>query len=280
MLSWLKIVLCALFLSAISLASYATDIKVMSFNLRVPIDSYPNDWSSRLPRVIAIIKDQQPDFLGVQETTPEMLGDLRRELPDYLVIGRGRNTDEGGEGTQILYKMNRWNLDRQDQRTLQLSPTPEIPGSNGWNMQWPRIFTWAHLKEKRTQKSIYIYNTRFPLLPQERDLSAKQISSAIAGRKHKNSSVILTGDFNACENERSMKYLLGEDGSPITMKDTFRLIHPISNAGSFHAFGKTETCRIDYIYSLGKIRVLDAKIISESKNFASDHFAITKTLKL
>ncbi len=251
----------------------------MTFNLRVPIDPYPNDWSSRLPRVISIIKDQQPDFLGVQETTPEMLGDLRRELPEYMVIGRGRNTDEGGEGTQIFYKKNRWNIDKHDHGTLQLSPTPEIPGSNGWNMQWPRIFTWAHLKEKRTQKSIYIYNTHFPLLPQERDLSTKQISSAIAERKHKRSPVILMGDFNACESEYSMKYLLGEDDSPITMKDTYRLIHPISNAGTFHAFGKTETCKIDFIYALGKIRVLDANIINESEPFASDHLAVTTTLK-
>ncbi len=279
MQSWLKIILCALLLSAFSLASHANNIKVMTFNLRVPIDPYPNDWNSRLPRVISIIKAQQPDFLGVQETTPEMLGDLRRALPEYLVIGRGRNADEGGEGTQILYKKNRWNIDRYDQGTLQLSPTPEIPGSNGWNMQWPRIFTWAHLKEKRTKKSIYIYNTHFPLLPQERDLSATQISSAIAARKHKRSPVILTGDFNACENEHSMKYLLGEDGSPITMKDTFRLIHPNSNVGTFHAFGKTESCKIDYIYVLGKIRTLDANILNESEIFSSDHFAVTTTLQ-
>lgn len=217
--------------------------------------------------------------MSVQETTPEMLSDLRRELPEYLVIGRCRNADEGGEGTQIFYKKNRWHKDRYDQGTLQLSPTPEIPGSNGWNMQWPRIFTWAHLKEKGTRKSLYIYNTHFPLLPQERDLSAKQISSAIVERKHKKSPVTLTGDFNACENEDSMKYLRGEQDSPIAMKDTFRLVHQNNNAGTLHAFGKTETCKIDYIYALGKIRVLDAKIINESEPFASDHLAVTTTIQ-
>lgn len=279
MQSWLKIILYALLLSTLSLAGHAKELKVMTFNLRVPIDPYPNDWNSRLPRVIAIIKHQQPDFLGVQETTPEMLGDLRRELPEYLIIGRGRNTDEGGEGTQIFYKKNRWNIDRYDHGTLQLSPTPNIPGSNGWNMQWPRIFTWVHLKEKRTQKSIYIYNTHFPLRPQERDLSARQISSNIAERKHKRSPVILTGDFNACESEDSMRYLLGEHGSPIAMKDTFRVIQPNNRAGTFHAFGKTESCKIDYIYVLGKIRVLDANLINEQEPFASDHLAVTATLQ-
>lgn len=63
------------------------------------------------------------------------------------------------------------------------------------------------------------------------------------------------------------------------LKDTFRLIHPNSNAGTFHAFGKTETYKIDYIYALGKIRVLDANIINESELFASDHLAVTTNLQ-
>lgn len=274
--SFLFILLCCLS----GLNAEASDIKVMTFNLRVPVDPYPNDWNSRRPRVIAIIKAQQPDFLGVQEATPEIIADLRKELPDYSVLGRGRNADEGGEGTQIFYKKARWNLDAHDQGTLQLSPTPEIPGSNGWAMQWPRIFTWAHLQEKRTRKFIYVFNTHFPLTPHERDLSAQLLAKSIAERKHKNDAAILTGDFNACEDEASMKYLLGQDGSPITMKDTYRVLHPDSKAGTFHAFGTIETCRIDYIYTLGSIKIFDSNIIKDHENFASDHYAVTAKIGL
>lgn len=49
---WLKVVLYSLLLSTLSLVSHAKEVKVMTFNLRVPIDPYPNDWNSRLPRVI------------------------------------------------------------------------------------------------------------------------------------------------------------------------------------------------------------------------------------
>lgn len=280
MKSYSNIFLFILLLSVLSFNAHATDINVMTFNLRIPIDPYPNDWNSRLPRIISIIKSQKPDFLGVQETTPEMLADLRRELSEYSVLGRGRNTDEGGEGTQIFYKTDRWKLDTHDHGTLQLSPTPEIPGSNGWAMQWPRIFTWAHLQEKRTKKFIYVFNTHFPLVPHERDLSSQLLAKSISERKIKHDSVILTGDFNACEDEASMKYLLGQNGSPIAMKDTFSVLHPDSKAGTFHAFGKTESCKIDYIYTLGSFKVLESTIVMDHENFASDHFAVTAKIQV
>ncbi len=262
-----------------SLNTQANDIKVMTFNLRVPVDPYPNDWKSRLPRVLSTIRTQEPDVLGVQEATPEIITDLRNALPDYKVIGRGRDADEGGEGSQIFYKKSRWLLDRHDQGTLQFSSTPTIAGSNDWNMQWPRIFTWVYLQDKPTKKFVYVFNTHFPLKPQERDLSVQLLAKSIVERKHKKAPAILTGDFNACDDEASMKYLLGQNGSPITMVDTYHLLHPDSKAGSFHAFGTTETCKIDYIYTLGLNQVLNANIIKDKDQFASDHYAVTATIR-
>jgi endonuclease/exonuclease/phosphatase family metal-dependent hydrolase len=135
------------------------DIKVMTFNLRVPVDPAPNDWTSRKPRVISIIKNQQPDFLGLQESVPLFVTDLGNELTRYGYIGRGREADGGGEGTQIFYRKDRWQLDKSNQGTLQLSSTPDVPGSNAWGMQWPRIFTWGRFYEKKSGHSVYVFNT-------------------------------------------------------------------------------------------------------------------------
>jgi endonuclease/exonuclease/phosphatase family metal-dependent hydrolase len=262
--------------------AHAFDINVMTFNLRVPVDPAPNDWDSRRPRVIAIINNQQPDFLGVQEAVPNVVKNLTTDLSGYAVIGRGRDSDSGGEGTQIFYRKDRWNLDAKDQGTLQLSSTPTIPGSNDWGMQWPRIFTWAHLYEKKSRKAIYVFNTHFPLKPEERDLAAQLLAKYIAERKHKNDSVILTGDFNACEDEASMKYLQGENGSPIAMHDSYRVLHPDSKAGTFHGFGTTDGCKIDYIYTLGKLAVITSDILKdpEGAGFSSDHYAVSARLRV
>ncbi len=276
--------LVALYLYSLSTAALAIlDINVMTFNLRVPVDPAPNDCASRKPRVISIIKNQHPDFLGVQESVPQFVTDLQHELTQYAHIGRGRETDGGEEGTQIFYRKDRWLLDKADQGTLQLSPTPDLSGSNAWGMQWPRIFTWAHLREKRSGKFVYIFNTHFPLKPQERDLSVQLLAKYILARKHPTDSVILTGDFNACEGEASMNYLLGQGNSPITMQDTFRVLHPEDKVITFHAFGKiSNECKIDYIYTLGQWSVLHADIIKdpEGAGFASDHYAVIAQIRL
>jgi len=115
----------------VNAASKSIDVKVMTFNVRVPVDPYPNDWLSRKPRVIKLIKNQNPDFLGVQEALPDVLMGINNNLNEYGEIGRGWNQDSGGEDAQIFYKKKKWKLDNSDNGTLQLSPTPEIPGSNG-----------------------------------------------------------------------------------------------------------------------------------------------------
>lgn len=280
---WKKIFLTASILILPVVNANAADINVMTFNLRVPIDPPPNDWNSRSPKVVAIINSLQPDFLGVQEATPEVVADVNNNIAGYAVIGRGRNSDGGGEGTQIFYRKDRWNLDVKDHGTLQLSPTPTVPGSNGWNMQWPRIFTWAHMYEKKSKKAIYVFNTHFPLKPEERELSAQLLAKYIAKRKHQNDPVILTGDFNACEEEASMNYLRGENGSPVAMHDSFRAVHPDIKVTTFNGFGKPEeNCKIDYIYTLGQMTVLSSDIIKdpEGAGFSSDHYAVSARLGL
>ena len=265
------------------LVNAATELKVMSFNLRVPVDTVPNDWASRSPRVMNIILKNKPDILGVQEAVPLQVSDLSAHLKDYEQVGRGRELNGGGEATQIFFNKYRWRLDKSDFGTLQISPTPDVAGSNGWNFQFPRIYTWAHLNSKKTGKGIYIFNTHFPLKPEERDIAVKQLANSISERKYKNDPIVLLGDFNACETEASMKYLRGDSGSPVTMTDSFLLKHPDEKVWTYHDFGKKqEGCRVDYIYVAGAVTVKSSNIIkdAEAAGFASDHYAVSARIKI
>src|SRR3954471_22983389 len=97
---------------------------------------------------------------------------------------------------------------------------------------------------------------------------------AISQREHKRDPVILTGDFNACEDEASMGYLRGLGGSPIKLRDTHRARHPNDKTGTFHGFGTVDNCKVDYIYVSEDLKIKSSKIITEDKNFSSDHFAV------
>lgn len=262
-------------------ATNQLDIKLMTFNVRVPVDPYPYDWPTRKPRVTAGIEHQNPDFFGLQEALPEVVDDINQTLSKYSKIGRGRNPDGGGEFTPIFYKKASWIADKNDQGTLQLSPTPEIVGSNGWQMQFPRIFTWTRFIEQKSGRAIYIFNTHFPLKPEERDLSIKELAKYIAERKNKNDPVVLMGDFNALEHEDAIKYISGDKNSPIAMKDSFRVLHPDLAVNTFHAFGKeTEMRKVDYIFTQGDVRVLSADVVQDAPNYASDHYAVVAKIRL
>lgn len=258
------------------------EVVVMTFNLRVPVDPAPLDWGTRRQLVKQHIKVQQPDFFGVQEAVPNVVNDVASDFPRYAFVGRGRDKDGVGEGTQIFYKADRWRLDPDDNGTLQLSPTPDVVGSNGWEMQFPRIFTWAHLIEKKSGKTVYIFNTHFPLVPKERLLSSILLARAIADRKHPQDPVVLSGDFNACEDEDSIQYFIGGSAAPVHLVDSYRTIHPEDKTGTFHDFGrKIDSCKVDYILMSDELTAIKAEIIKEDPalGFSSDHNAVTAKIR-
>ncbi|MYN47196.1 hypothetical protein GTP23_19315 [Pseudoduganella sp. FT93W] len=276
--------LCCLYAMHGAAGAQTLAFDVMSFNVRVPVDPPPHDWAARQPRVTALVRQQRPDFLGLQEALPAMVADLQAALDEYASTGRGRDNDSGGEGVQIFYRKDRWELDLADQGTFQLSSTPEIAGSNDWGMQWPRIVTWAHLRERASGRGLYIYNTHFPLKPEERERSARLLAQKVAARKHGADPVVLTGDLNACEQEAAVRHLLGQEGAPLALRDSYRVLHSGAATGSFHAFGKEpHLCRIDYIMATPEVNVLRAEVVvdgQDGKGYASDHYAVTARLAL
>ena len=259
------------------------EINVMTFNLRVPVDPAPLDWNSRHHLVVKYIKSKNPDFFGVQEAISSVVKDLALDFPSYKFLGRGRDQDGAGEGTQIFYKSDIWKVDADDNGTLQLSSTPEVAGSNGWNMQFTRIFTWARFINKKTGEAVYVFNTHFPLVPEERMKSSQLLAKKIAERKHPHDPVILSGDFNACESEESIQYLLGEKSSPIQLKDSHHESHSKDMAGTFHNFGKqADSCKVDYVFVSNSFMTILSEIIKDDPKigFASDHYSVFAKLKL
>jgi endonuclease/exonuclease/phosphatase family metal-dependent hydrolase len=252
----------------------------MSFNVRVPVDPPPNDWPSRRPRVARVVLDHAPDFVGVQEAMVWQASEMAADLPDYTHFGRGREADEGGEGTPIFYRHDRWELDPEDNGTFQISPTPEVPGSNGWGFSYLRICTWGRFIEKSSGRAVYVFNTHYPLDAFHRDQTSSLVAQRIAGRKHPVDPVLLTGDFNACEDEPSIEYLLGNGGSPVTLSDSFRELYPdaVGNVGTYHDFnGGDWGCKIDYVFVAGHRLVREAEHIKWNQDglYPSDHFPVT-----
>jgi len=92
-------------LSALHAPDTEGAIRVMTFNCRydTPSDD-KNRWAYRKESFIRAIREQQPDFLGIQEALHHQLQDIRQGLPWYDVLGKGRDDGhESGEYSPIFY---------------------------------------------------------------------------------------------------------------------------------------------------------------------------------
>ena len=82
-------------------------LKVVSFNIRY--DSYnkidgENGWDYRKDAVVRMIRNEQPDAIGLQEALQHQLEYLDQQLRDYRRVGVGR---DDGVFMAIYYNVNR-----------------------------------------------------------------------------------------------------------------------------------------------------------------------------
>ncbi|AGP42216.1 hypothetical protein SCE1572_51570 [Sorangium cellulosum So0157-2] len=271
------------------------DLDLMTFNIRYANRrDGVNAWPKRREMAYEVIRDANPDVLGLQEALRSQLDDLRGALP-YAELGVGRNDGaETGEYAAILYNADRFDVDESG--TFWLSDTPEVPGSRSFGNVVVRICTWARLVEKSSGRGFYLFNTHLDHESQpSRARSVELIADRIAKRSHPD-PVFLTGDFNAGESNQAVLYIKGEAArasegtapapSPPGLVDTFRVLHPNeAPVGTFHGFSGAEGGeKIDFIFAQPApvTEVLLARILRDNRDglYPSDHFPVTARLRL
>lgn len=271
--SFLAVIFSLLLVTTIGISQ----IEVLSFNVRVDVDGGNKAWSSRKWACFDVANNVNPDFMGIQEALPHQASDMDAAMPGFSKIGRGRESNGGGEGSQIFYRNANWEL-QSENGTFQLSPTPDVPGSNGWGFGYLRICTFGRFKNKQTGQYVYIYNTHYPLDGNGRTNCSNLIADRIANRSHTGDPVILMGDFNANEGEYSMLIFKGASGSPVNMTEAWREINPTeTNQGTFSGWNHTPNggAKIDHIYSLGHSSISEAEYLFPNPGqVVSDHFPI------
>ena len=108
------------------------ELRLMSFNVRYENaeDLGLRAWRQRVIGAVRMIREENPDVIGVQEALHGQAADLWASLPDYEFIGAAR--DDGrraGEYAGIFFRRARFEVDLSDSGTIWLSDTPERPGS-------------------------------------------------------------------------------------------------------------------------------------------------------
>jgi endonuclease/exonuclease/phosphatase family metal-dependent hydrolase len=255
-------------------------VNVMTFNIRYgTANDGPDAWPQRRELVFDVVRREECDFIGLQEALRFQIDEIRESVSGYSEIGVGRDDGQTrGEYSAILYRADRWKVDTNG--TFWLSDTPDVIASKNWGNEITRIVTWGRFIEHKTGRALYVFNTHFDHQSQpSRVKSAELLARRIAERDPKD-PVIVTGDFNAGEDNAAIQYLKGEQGdSPVKLVDTFRVLHAgATDVGTFNGFrGVTTGPKIDYIFTEPGTPVRAASILHDNRDGRnpSDHFPVT-----
>lgn len=260
-----------------------TEVKVMSYNIRLDVKSDgDNWWENRKDKVAGLMKYYAADFIGSQEVQHHQLLYLKEQLTGYDHIGVGRDDGkEKGEYSCIFYNSEKFKPIKQG--TFWLSQTPDSV-SMGWDAVCNRVCTWGLFRSVRGKKKVWVFNTHFDHVGKTARLEAARLILAkmkelTAG---KNEPVVFMGDLNSKPSDEPVSILNAvlDNARTVSAEAPYG---PTDTWNGFKFNQQPDGC-IDYIFTGrgGGIKVKKFATITDSYalKYPSDHFPVMATLHL
>ena len=171
-------------------------LKVMSFNVQTE-NGTQVDFDLRAEMLRDLMDQLQPDSIGMQEVTTGWIYrmDTFAFNASYAGVGEGRTP--GGEASSIYYRKDKFDL--VDHGTFWLSETPDEAGTYLEASLYPRICTWAHLRDKVTGYEYIHVNTHLDHLGGSDGRSLRTAPTRVILEYLKtlpDVPMVMTGDFN------------------------------------------------------------------------------------
>jgi endonuclease/exonuclease/phosphatase family metal-dependent hydrolase len=249
----------------------------MTYNIRYdnPQDSI-NNWKYRKENLCKLIKEKNPDLLGVQEALVNQVKDMDSLLQDYETYGVGRDDGKDkGEYSAIFYKRSRFSF--LEGGNFWLSEEPEIPGIPGWDAACTRIVTWIMVKDNLSNRILFHFNTHFDHVGKKARVKSARLLKHSIKSVTKGQTVIVTGDFNCTAESKPMKLL---QKGRLQMKDSRSLTKnikgPVFTYSTFFVSGSHDEI-IDHIFVDKSLMVDDYEVSDQNVDgrYFSDHLPVT-----
>ncbi len=274
----------------ISLDVSPGDISIVSFNCAAPWGNIIKGTSSsaRVKRFAAYMNAIKPDSIGTQEMNTNWMNKLSDLMMDYDSYGVKRGGDENEKKSEMNSIF--WLKDKYeciDKNTFWLSETPDkeskFEGAGCY-----RICSYVMLKNKETGKCYLHMNTHLDNASDEaRVFGAKVIRDKIEEIKKSSTQnhfkIVLTGDFNAFENENPIKTICEVLTNCSSILSEDKKEH--GTGITYHAWGENAEKDTGYFSPIDFI-FTDAKpvgytILNDTSNgYVSDHYGVYSTINL
>ena len=183
-------------------------IRIMTFNVLNPKVSVDKWGMERRKRVIQhCIEALRPDIVATQETSPQIVGHLKRSLPDYYrwitisSITKGKKKP-GGITCAILYNSRRFRAGKPDYSFFNES-MPTKSGGMGFGGKYCRMIIWAQFEPIGEAADLAVpfvfYNAHLEPFAGGGSVRAKQIQAIedkILPLHGEDAVRVFAGDFN------------------------------------------------------------------------------------
>lgn len=254
-------------------------MKVVTFNTRTdnPEDGI-NNVKFRMPYIKAKLDEEKPDIIGFQELKPHTCEDFKQMLPDYYLLGFGRNSDYEGERIPIGVRKDRFDV--IEMGGCWLSDTPDVPGSRYEGQSvCPRTIMWVKLFDLSTHQIFRVYNTHLDH-PEDKNyvprrLELHQILELIDADNRKcRLPFLFMGDFNT--------FPRNWETEELDAREDF--IDFTENVGpTYHNWGNpNRQDKIDYIYGSPEWKLKGADTWKDCHEgvWLSDHYPVCAEVEI
>jgi len=221
-------------------------VRVLTYNVRRDVaDDGEFDWAGRRDAVAGTVRFHRPAVVGLQEPLAHQYADLRDALPGFEWVGQSREAGEGeGEFCPVGYRRDRF--ERLDAGTFWLSPTPDDPGSVGWDATYPRVATWARLRDRDGGGTVLYCNTHFDHEgARARVEGARVLRERVRALREGDEPVVVGGDFNCVAGDDPYRVLAGASDDDREGEPSERALVDAREASPYPAHGP-DTTRTDF----------------------------------
>ena len=256
----------------------AQSLRVMTFNVRLPVDSDgANRWEARRALMAEVVKREHPDLIGTQELFKQQGDDLVARLPQYAWFGRGRRGGaDGDEHMGVFYRKDRLRVLATGD--FWLSDTPEVVGSITWGNLYPRMVTWARFQRVADGATFLLYNTHLPYREEDEPVRTRGAALILERLRQlpADEPILLTGDFNTVPDSPAHALLT------TTLTDAWLAASRHQGpSATFHNFTGKADLRIDWILFRG-LQAKSARTVTTHRRgrYPSDHFPVVVDFEL
>ena len=265
-------------------------LRVMSFNVRSAesADEGVYHWDRRSYPCVKMIREIKPDIIGFQETVESQIEYLNTSLTTYALYRIPKGLKQFANS--IFYNPQKFELLEGGYRWFSLntptdpSPTyPDICNDGAY-----RTFMWVKLKEKRSGRTVWLFDTHLPWNPDKtnpNDAARKRCIEAIVRHAKMICSpedvVFVVGDLNTAYSTEAGTASLAPltewmtssyEGAGPDNRDNYRSSNGFNDAAPYSNIRAS----IDHIFYRNVDPVRYSTIVSRGYGvpFLSDHYPI------